>query len=126
MDRYYHSTAAYTLGGACASTGEALPAPAFAWPPDLPPPALVLLLRMDDGARVRRLHARGVAGWGPTEAAQQADAGLARRIDDAYARVTPPAGCCVRVLDADARPDALCAAALAACAQAGLLCPSDA
>ncbi len=122
MDRFYHSTAAYTLGAACVSDAAlaALPAPAFAWPPDLPPPALVLLLRLEDAARVRRLRARGAAGWGPAEEAQQADGGLARRIDDAYARVVPPPGCRVITLDADASPEALCTAALAACAQAGL------
>ena len=122
MDRYYHSTAAYTIGAACASADalEALAAPVFAWPRDLPPPALVLLLRMGKNARMRRLRSRGAAGWGPTEAAQEADCGLAGRIDAAYARVTPPPGCRVLMLDADTSPESLCAAALAACAQAGL------
>jgi thymidylate kinase len=122
VDRFYHSTAAYTLGAACADPAAlaALPAAAFAWPADLPAPALVIVLRMDDAERFRRLRARGAPGWGPTEAAQQADGSLAARIADAYARVAPPRGTRVVQLDAAASPEALCAAALAACAHAGL------
>jgi thymidylate kinase len=126
VDRFYHSTAAYTLGAAAAAAGgdasslAALPADAFAWPADLPAPALVLLLRMEDGARAARLRARGATGWGPAEEAQRADATLAQRIDDAYVAVRAPPGCRVVALDAGASPEALCAAARAACEAAGL------
>jgi thymidylate kinase len=126
VDRFYHSTAAYTIGAAVASSrGDAsslaaLPASVFSWPADLPAPALVLLLRMGDAARTARLRARGAAGWGAAEEAQRADGALAQRIDDAYAAVRAPPGCRVVALDADASPEALCAAARAACEHAGL------
>jgi hypothetical protein len=74
VDRFYSGTAAYTIGNATPTVEavDALPAQCFAWPPDLPSPHLVILLTMDDAARMARLRARGAEGWGPTEVSTRA------------------------------------------------------
>ena len=129
-DRYWFSTAAYTL--AKAGGARRHPPAALAWPRDLPRPALVLWLRMGDGAavdreaaRLARLNRRGAAGWGPEEAAQAADPGLAGRVDEAYALlVAAPGAPCCTVVDACGTIEEVLRGALAAVQLAGLAVPT--
>ncbi len=120
VDRYYTGTAAYTIGNVTSTVEavDALPSQCFAWPTDLPLPRLVILLTMNDAARMARLRARGVEGWGPTEERQARDPTLGSRIATAYARVQH--ACQVTTLDASQSPEAVLAAAIAACRAVGL------
>jgi hypothetical protein len=69
VDRFYHSTCAYTVGAATKTVDgvHRLDEEVFQWPVDLPWPALVLLLDMDDDKRMARIRARGPTGWAATE-----------------------------------------------------------
>lgn len=62
-DRYWHSTAAYTIATETSGKVQDLP-PAqdevYQWPEDLLKPDLVLLLTVDPEERVRRLQHRGL------------------------------------------------------------------
>lgn len=62
-DRYWHSTAAYTIATEINGKVQDLP-PAhdevYQWPGDLLKPDLVLLLTVDPEERVRRLQCRGL------------------------------------------------------------------
>ncbi|XP_009954080.1 PREDICTED: UMP-CMP kinase 2, mitochondrial, partial [Leptosomus discolor] len=64
IDRYWHSTAAYTIATEINGQVRGLP-PAhdevYQWPEDLLKPDLVLLLTVDPEERVRRLQCRGLA-----------------------------------------------------------------
>uniref|UniRef100_A0A803VY26 UMP-CMP kinase 2, mitochondrial n=1 Tax=Ficedula albicollis TaxID=59894 RepID=A0A803VY26_FICAL len=63
IDRYWHSTAAYTIATETSGKVQDLP-PAqdevYQWPEDLLKPDLVLLLTVDPEERVRRLQHRGL------------------------------------------------------------------
>ncbi|KAI1241218.1 UMP-CMP kinase 2, partial [Lamprotornis superbus] len=63
IDRYWHSTAAYTIATETSGKIQDLP-PAqdevYQWPEDLLKPDLVLLLTVDPEERVRRLQHRGL------------------------------------------------------------------
>ncbi|NWI62441.1 CMPK2 kinase, partial [Todus mexicanus] len=63
IDRYWHSTAAYTIATEINGKVQDLP-PAhdevYQWPADLLKPDLVLLLTVDPEERVRRLQRRGL------------------------------------------------------------------
>lgn len=94
LDRNYLSTAAYTLGvpPTVEDFGE-LPASAWHWPADLPPPTLALLLRAGQGARQARIQARaGVSGFGVGEWERRisADPRLGERIHSAYLKIEAP------------------------------------
>lgn len=118
MDRFYASTLAYELGDSC-PTEEAvksLTEDLFQWPPDLPQPALCLVLHLPQAQRFARLAARG-HGFGETEAAQAADTTLGARINAAFFRIRGPK---VVFLDASGDPASVLAAALQACASVGL------
>ncbi|KAJ7415366.1 UMP-CMP kinase 2 [Willisornis vidua] len=63
IDRYWHSTAAYTIATETNGKLQDLPPPhdeVYQWPEDLLKPDLVLLLTVDPEERVRRLQCRGL------------------------------------------------------------------
>lgn len=62
-DRYWHSTAAYTIATEINGKVQDLPLAhdeVYQWPEDLLKPDLVLLLTVDPEERVRRLQSRGL------------------------------------------------------------------
>jgi thymidylate kinase len=125
MDRYAHSTVAYTVAqampfGSPPESIRELPSRFFDWPAGLPHPRLVLLLTCGERQRRDRLVARGAQGWGATEERQAGEAALGGRIAAAYERVRAPGGTSVVHLDAGVGEDEVAAAAVRACRDAGL------
>ncbi|KAJ8599887.1 hypothetical protein CTAYLR_002797 [Chrysophaeum taylorii] len=99
-DRWYGSTIAYTVGqdGRDISSFDAS---VFRWPRDLPRPALVLLLRVSEDVRARRVAARrSSTTWNPWDDRLRRDPALGRRIFEALRRLDVP------VVEIDADQDA--------------------
>ncbi|XP_009891565.1 PREDICTED: UMP-CMP kinase 2, mitochondrial [Charadrius vociferus] len=93
IDRYWHSTAAYTI--ATEINGEVQDLPpvhdeVYQWPEDLLKPDLVLLLTVDPEERVRRLQHRGLEKT-KEEAELEANCLFRRRVEESYRRMANPA-----------------------------------
>ncbi|CAD5111933.1 DgyrCDS1195 [Dimorphilus gyrociliatus] len=61
MDRFWHSTAAYTISETCFSKQEELPEPGdeiYNWPEDLLKPTAVIFLKVSEEERLRRIYSR--------------------------------------------------------------------
>ncbi|NXA15985.1 CMPK2 kinase, partial [Sapayoa aenigma] len=93
IDRYWHSTAAYTIATETSGEVQDLP-PAhdevYQWPEDLLKPDLVLLLTVDPEERVRRLQHRGLKKT-KEEAALEANSLFRQRVEESYRRMVNPA-----------------------------------
>ncbi|XP_031960376.1 UMP-CMP kinase 2, mitochondrial [Corvus moneduloides] len=92
-DRYWHSTAAYTI--ATETSGEVQDLPpvqdeVYQWPEDLLKPDLVLLLTVDPDERVRRLQHRGLQKT-KEEAELEANNLFRQRVEESYRRMVNPA-----------------------------------
>uniref|UniRef100_A0A8U7MPY5 UMP-CMP kinase 2, mitochondrial n=1 Tax=Corvus moneduloides TaxID=1196302 RepID=A0A8U7MPY5_CORMO len=93
VDRYWHSTAAYTI--ATETSGEVQDLPpvqdeVYQWPEDLLKPDLVLLLTVDPDERVRRLQHRGLQKT-KEEAELEANNLFRQRVEESYRRMVNPA-----------------------------------
>ncbi|NWH80098.1 CMPK2 kinase, partial [Piaya cayana] len=104
IDRYWHSTAAYTIATETNGKVQDLP-PAddevYQWPEDLLKPDLVLLLTVDPEERVRRLQRRGLEKT-KEEAELEANSLFRQRVEESYRRMVNPA--CQEV-DATSSPE---------------------
>ncbi|KAM4903532.1 UMP-CMP kinase 2, mitochondrial [Sylvia borin] len=93
IDRYWHSTAAYTIATETSGKVQDLP-PAqdevYQWPEDLLKPDLVLLLTVDPEERVRRLQHRGLQKT-KEEAELEANSLFRQRVEESYRRMVNPA-----------------------------------
>ncbi|XP_014812221.1 PREDICTED: UMP-CMP kinase 2, mitochondrial [Calidris pugnax] len=93
IDRYWHSTAAYTIATEINGEVQDLP-PAhdevYQWPEDLLKPDLVLLLTVDPEERVRRLQRRGLQKT-KEEAELEANCLFRQRVEESYRRMVNPA-----------------------------------
>ncbi|NXQ30558.1 CMPK2 kinase, partial [Alaudala cheleensis] len=93
IDRYWHSTAAYTIATETSGKVQDLP-PAqdevYQWPEDLLKPDLVLLLTVDPEERVRRLQHRGLEKT-KEEAELEANSLFRQRVEESYRRMVDPA-----------------------------------
>ncbi|NWX07651.1 CMPK2 kinase, partial [Caloenas nicobarica] len=93
IDRYWHSTAAYTIATEVNGKVQDLP-PAhdevYRWPEDLLKPDLVLLLTVDPEERVRRLQCRGLEKT-KEEAELEANSLFRQRVEESYRRMVNPA-----------------------------------
>uniref|UniRef100_A0A8C5X798 UMP-CMP kinase 2, mitochondrial n=1 Tax=Malurus cyaneus samueli TaxID=2593467 RepID=A0A8C5X798_9PASS len=93
IDRYWHSTAAYTIATETSGKVQDLP-PAqdvvYQWPEDLLKPDLVLLLTVDPDERVRRLQHRGLEKT-KEEAELEANSLFRQRVEESYRRMVNPA-----------------------------------
>ncbi|NWR10734.1 CMPK2 kinase, partial [Paradoxornis webbianus] len=93
IDRYWHSTAAYTIATETSGKVQDLP-PAqdevYQWPEDLLKPDLVLLLTVDPEERVRRLQHRGLEKT-KEEAELEANSLFRQRVEESYRRMVNPA-----------------------------------
>ncbi|KAM9017813.1 UMP-CMP kinase 2, mitochondrial [Ara ararauna] len=93
VDRYWHSTAAYTIATEIKGKVQDLP-PAhdevYQWPGDLLKPDLVLLLTVDPEERVRRLQHRGLEKT-KEEADLEANTLFRQRVEESYRRMVNPA-----------------------------------
>ncbi|KAM6123242.1 UMP-CMP kinase 2, mitochondrial [Pterocles gutturalis] len=93
IDRYWHSTAAYTIATEINGKVQDLP-PAhdevYQWPKDLLKPDLVLLLTVDAEERVRRLQRRGLEKT-KEEAELEANSLFRQRVEESYRRMVNPA-----------------------------------
>uniref|UniRef100_A0A8C8AN96 UMP-CMP kinase 2, mitochondrial n=1 Tax=Otus sunia TaxID=257818 RepID=A0A8C8AN96_9STRI len=93
IDRYWHSTAAYTIATEINGKVQDLP-PAndkvYQWPEDLLKPDLVLLLTVDPEERVQRLHRRGLEKT-KEEAELEANSLFRQRVEESYRRMVNPA-----------------------------------
>ncbi|CAN8204814.1 unnamed protein product [Coccothraustes coccothraustes] len=93
IDRYWHSTAAYTIATETSGEVQDLP-PAqdevYQWPEDLLKPDLVLLLTVDPEERVRRLQHRGLEKT-KEEAELEANSLFRQRVEESYRRMVNPA-----------------------------------
>ncbi|NXX47971.1 CMPK2 kinase, partial [Tricholaema leucomelas] len=93
VDRYWHSTAAYTIATEINGQVQDLP-PAqdevYQWPEDLLRPDLVLLLTVDPEERVRRLQRRGLEKT-KEEAELEANSLFRQRVEESYRRMLNPA-----------------------------------
>ncbi|NXI46973.1 CMPK2 kinase, partial [Galbula dea] len=93
IDRYWHSTAAYTIATEIHGKVQDLP-PAhdevYQWPEDLLKPDLVLLLTVDPEERVRRLQHRGLEKT-KEEAELEANSLFRQRVEESYRRMVNPA-----------------------------------
>ncbi|NXR15212.1 CMPK2 kinase, partial [Semnornis frantzii] len=92
VDRYWHSTAAYTIATEINGPLQDLP-PAqdevYQWPEDLLRPDLVLLLSVDPEERVRRLQRRGLERT-KEEAELEANSLFRQRVEESYRRMLNP------------------------------------
>ncbi|XP_065535260.1 UMP-CMP kinase 2, mitochondrial [Lathamus discolor] len=92
VDRYWHSTAAYTIATEINGKVQDLP-PAhdevYQWPGDLLKPDLVLLLTVDPEERVRRLQRRGLEKT-KEEAELEANTLFRQRVEESYRRMVNP------------------------------------
>ncbi|NXN09738.1 CMPK2 kinase, partial [Indicator maculatus] len=92
VDRYWHSTAAYTIATEINGQVQDLP-PAqdevYQWPEDLLRPDLVLLLTVDPEERVRRLQRRGLEKT-KEEAELEANSLFRQRVEESYRRMLNP------------------------------------
>ncbi|NXW64310.1 CMPK2 kinase, partial [Eurystomus gularis] len=93
IDRYWHSTAAYTIATEVNGKVQNLP-PAddevYQWPEDLLKPDLVLLLTVNPEERVRRLQCRGLEKT-KEEAELEANSLFRQRVEESYRRMVNPA-----------------------------------
>ncbi|XP_029821642.1 UMP-CMP kinase 2, mitochondrial [Manacus vitellinus] len=93
IDRYWHSTAAYTIATETNGKVKDLP-PAhdevYQWPEDLLKPDLVLLLTVDPEERVQRLQRRGLEKT-KEEAELEANSLFRQRVEESYRRMVNPA-----------------------------------
>ncbi|NXJ84098.1 CMPK2 kinase, partial [Trogon melanurus] len=93
IDRYWHSTAAYTIATEINGKVQDLP-PAhdevYQWPEDLLKPDLVLLLTVDPEERIRRLQHRGLEKT-KEEAELEANSLFRQRVEESYRRMMNPA-----------------------------------
>ncbi|XP_055667093.1 UMP-CMP kinase 2, mitochondrial [Falco peregrinus] len=93
IDRYWHSTAAYTIATEITGEVQGLP-PAhdevYQWPEDLLKPDLVLLLTVDPEERVRRLQCRGLKKT-KEEAELETNSLFRQRVEESYRRMVNPA-----------------------------------
>ena len=85
LDRYYHSTCAYTVS--CLSLKDLYKADlaVFEWPRDLPRPDLALQLQMSEEERKERLATRK-DGHGKWEKLLEDDPTFAKRVKTAFSR----------------------------------------
>jgi thymidylate kinase len=108
VDQYYHAACARTV---CSRVEEgdlrSLPASAFEWPLDLPPPTLVIYLMAPPECRNRSLMDS------PTDESRRKD----ERLEVAYSLVTGPP---TIALDASEAPSVVRAQAIDACEEFGL------
>ncbi|XP_027496723.1 UMP-CMP kinase 2, mitochondrial [Corapipo altera] len=92
IDRYWHSTAAYTIATETNGKVKDLP-PAhdevYQWPEDLLKPDLVLLLTVDPEERVQRLQRRGLEKT-KEEAELEANSLFRQRVEESYRRMVNP------------------------------------
>ncbi|NXX94029.1 CMPK2 kinase, partial [Centropus bengalensis] len=93
IDRYWHSTAAYTIATEIKGKVQDLP-PAhdevYQWPEDLLKPDLVLLLTVDPEERARRLRHRGLEKT-KEEAELESNSLFRQRVEESYRRMENPA-----------------------------------
>ncbi|XP_027545963.1 UMP-CMP kinase 2, mitochondrial [Neopelma chrysocephalum] len=93
IDRYWHSTAAYTIATETNGKAKDLP-PAhdevYQWPEDLLKPDLVLLLTVDPEERVQRLQRWGLEKT-KEEAELEANSLFRQRVEESYRRMVSPA-----------------------------------
>ncbi|NXH20542.1 CMPK2 kinase, partial [Bucco capensis] len=93
IDRYWHSTAAYTIATEINGKVQDLPPvhdEVYQWPEDLLKPDLVLLLTVDPEERVRRLQCRGLEKT-KEEAELEANSLFRQRVEESYRRMVNPA-----------------------------------
>ncbi|NXE15255.1 CMPK2 kinase, partial [Lophotis ruficrista] len=92
IDRYWHSTAAYTIATEINGKVQDLPPvhdEVYQWPEDLLKPDLVLLLTVDPEERVRRLQRRGLEKT-KEEAELEANSLFRQRVEESYRRMVNP------------------------------------
>ncbi|XP_068792508.1 UMP-CMP kinase 2, mitochondrial [Struthio camelus] len=93
IDRYWHSTVAYTIAAEINGKVEDLP-PAhhevYQWPEDLLKPDLVLLLTLSPEERIRRLQGRGLEKT-KEEAELEANSLFREKVEESYRRMVNPA-----------------------------------
>nr|XP_009940365.1 PREDICTED: UMP-CMP kinase 2, mitochondrial [Opisthocomus hoazin] len=93
VDRYWHSTAAYTIATEVSGKVQGLPPvhdEVYQWPEDLLKPDLVLLLTVDPEERIRRLQCRGLEKT-KEEAELEANCLFRQRVEESYRRMVNPA-----------------------------------
>ncbi|XP_005018632.2 UMP-CMP kinase 2, mitochondrial [Anas platyrhynchos] len=93
VDRYWHSTAAYTIATEINGNVQNLPPVqdgVYQWPEDLLKPDLVLLLTVSPEERARRLEHRGLERT-KEEAEMEANSLFRQRIEESYRRMMNPA-----------------------------------
>ncbi|XP_052556997.1 UMP-CMP kinase 2, mitochondrial [Tympanuchus pallidicinctus] len=93
VDRYWHSTAAYTIATETDGNIQNLPPDhdaVYKWPEDLLKPNLVLLLTVSPEERARRLEGRGLERT-KEEAELEANSLFRQRIEESYRRMVNPA-----------------------------------
>ncbi|XP_062344939.1 UMP-CMP kinase 2, mitochondrial [Cinclus cinclus] len=93
IDRYWHSTAAYTIATETSGKVQDLPPvqdEVYQWPEDLLKPDLVLLLTVDPEERVRRLRHRGLEKT-KEETELEANSLFRQRVEESYRRMVNPA-----------------------------------
>ncbi|NXT79147.1 CMPK2 kinase, partial [Zapornia atra] len=93
IDRYWHSTAAYTIATEINGKIQDLPPvhdEVYQWPEDLLKPDLVLLLTVDPEERVRRLQRRGLEKT-KEEAELEANSLFRQSVEESYRRMVNPA-----------------------------------
>ncbi|NXG61535.1 CMPK2 kinase, partial [Hemiprocne comata] len=92
IDRYWHSTAAYTIATEINGKVQDLPPThdeVYQWPEDLLKPDLVLLLTVDPTERIRRLQHRGLEKT-KEEAELEANSLFRHRVEESYRRMVNP------------------------------------
>ncbi|XP_029794437.1 UMP-CMP kinase 2, mitochondrial, partial [Suricata suricatta] len=93
IDRYWHSTAAYTIATEVTGGLQYLPParhPIYQWPRDLLKPDLVLLLTVSPEERLRRMEGRGIERT-REEAELEADSIFRQKVEVTYQRMEDPA-----------------------------------
>ena len=102
LDRFYHSTCAYTVS--CLSLTDLYRADlaVFEWPHDLPRPNLALQLQMSEEKRKERLATRQ-DGHGKWERLLEADPTFAKRVKTAFSRQSRNNGNFCKLTPVDAK-----------------------
>uniref|UniRef100_A0A8C5PS55 UMP-CMP kinase 2, mitochondrial n=1 Tax=Leptobrachium leishanense TaxID=445787 RepID=A0A8C5PS55_9ANUR len=96
VDRYWHSTAAYSIGTEIGGGLHNLPAhhhEVYQWPKDLLKPDLVILLTVSDEERMQRMCKRGLAKT-VEEKELESNSLFRQKVEEAYKRMERP-GCVV-------------------------------
>ncbi|XP_025021559.1 UMP-CMP kinase 2, mitochondrial, partial [Python bivittatus] len=111
LDRYWHSTAAYSIATEITGKVQNLPPPhhlVYRWPDDLLSPDIVLLLTVSPEERVRRLQGRGTEKT-KEEVDLEANDSFRQKVEESYRRMENPA---CQILDASSSKEDVAKAAL--------------